>query len=154
MANNTNFRQPVEAQNAALANYLVEGGKVNSKSVESQTKTGNAALATAKAVVDSLTLTLITIRGTAEAEAIALDIASGSIASDAKFVSTAIRSLDERVDLLSGADKAFDEAVKAFKAMISNQIAAAAAAKSALKPADKAGDNKGDNNKGGDSKKS
>ena len=149
MADNTNFRQPVEAQNAALANYLVAGGKVNSKSVESQTKTGNAALATAKAVVDSLVSTLITIRGTAEAEALALDIASGSIGSDAKFVGTAIRSLDERVELLNGADKAFDEAVKAFKAMISNQLAAATAAKAALKPADQAGDGKG-----GDSKKS
>jgi hypothetical protein len=147
--NNTNFRSPVEAQNAALANYLVAGGKVNSKSVESQTKTGNAALATAKAVVDSLVSTLITIRGTAEAEALALDIASGSIGSDAKFVGTAIRSLDERVELLNGADKAFDEAVKAFKAMIGNQLTAATAAKAALKPADKAGDGKG-----GDSKKS
>lgn len=133
----TNFRQPLEVINAALANYLVAGGKVTSKSTDSQTKSGNAALGATKAVIDALVSAIVVIRGTAELEALALDVASGAFGADAKFIGSTVKSLDDRLELLAGADKALDDAVKAFKTMLDGQSANAAAAKAALKPADK-----------------
>jgi hypothetical protein len=133
-ASETNFRAPLDGVNAGIGSYLAAATQLQSKCGNAQTKSSHNALVAVKAIIDALVATSLVNRATTEVETVALDIASGAIGADSKIVGSTVVMLDDRTELLANAQKALDEAVKAFGAELSAAAAAAAKAKESVTP--------------------
>jgi hypothetical protein len=150
---NSNLHEPLVALNAALGTYLARVNETTSKSEDCRATTGNAGLKAAGSLVASVLRAVILIRGTAEAEAVALDVATGAISPDDKYVTSTVTMLEDRIAAVPATRKAVEDAVRSFLGAMDTESAAAKVARDAIAPKkdEKAGDKPAN---GSDTKKS